>query len=1025
MTFDQIRSRAIAEWEALEQTEKPRIFIGAATCGRSAGALAVLQAVNAELAKHDIDAIVMQVGCLGLCYAEPLVDIIKKGRPRICYSNVTPEIVSQLVEDYIIKDNPRPDLALGTLGDGTIEGIPRLFDLPMLKPQVRIVLRNCGHIDPENINHYIANGGYSGLTKALMMRPEEVIEEVKKSGIRGRGGAGFPTGLKWEFCRKSPGTEKYLICNADEGDPGAFMDRSVLEGDPHSVLEGMLIAAYAIGATQGYVYCRAEYPLALERLNTALSLMAEYGLLGQNILGSGFDFDIKIKEGAGAFVCGEETALMASIEGRRGMPRPRPPFPAQSGLWDKPTNINNVETLANIAAIIDKGANWYASYGTEGSKGTKTFALAGKVTRTGLIEVPMGMTLRQVIYDVGGGIVDDKQFKAVQTGGPSGGCLPAELLDLPVDYESLTQAGSIMGSGGMIVADEDTCIVDLAKFFLSFVQAESCGKCPPCRVGTRQMLDILERITRGQGQMDDIELLQRLAETVRDGSLCALGGTAPNPVLTTIRYFRDEYEAHIKRKHCPAVVCKELVIAPCLHTCPAGIDVPRYIRFIAEGKFAEALAVVREKIPFPSICGHVCFHPCETKCRRAQLDEPIAIRALKRFIAEQGDGLWKLSVKVAPPSGKRVAIVGSGPAGLTVAYYLAKLGHTVTVFEALPQPGGMTRVGIPEYRLPRKVLDREIEQITDFGVEIRTNVTIGSAEELFEQGFNAVFLALGAHRGVKLGIEGEDSPRVMDCISFLKDVNLGNGVEIGGRVAVIGGGNSAIDASRTALRLGAKEVVILYRRTRVEMPASKEEIQEALHEGVKIQFLTAPIKIKEENNKLSLQCIRMKLGPVDASGRQRPEPIEGSEFSLDFDAVIAAIGQMPDVPPQRGIEVDRGNRIRVDPDTLATDREGVFAGGDAVTGPASIIDAIAAGRQAAISIDKYLGGSGVIDEVLAPPEEAAALPEVEEEERYRIQMPCLSLTQRVRSFAEVELGFDEQQAIEEAKRCLRCDLELR
>ncbi|GAI02016.1 unnamed protein product, partial [marine sediment metagenome] len=457
--------------EALEHSEKPRILVGAATCGRSAGALNVLQTINDELAKRSIDAIVIQVGCVGLCYLEPLVDIIKPGRPRICYGNITPEIVPELIEDYLIKDNPRPDLALGTIGDDSIEGIPRFFDLPMLKPQVRIILRNCGTIDPENINHYIARGGYSGFARVLKMSPGEIIGEIKKSGLRGRGGAGFPTWLKWEFCRKSPGREKYLVCNADEGDPGAFMNRSVLEGDPHAVLEGMLIAAYTIGATHGYIYCRAEYPLALERLNIALAKMKEYGLLGANILGSGFNFDIEIKEGAGAFVCGEETALMASIEGKRGMPRPRPPFPAQSGIWGKPTNINNVETLAAVAAILQKSADWYAQYGTEGSKGTKTFALAGKIKRTGLIEVPLGITLREIVYDIGGGIADDKQFRAVQTGGPSGGCLPAELLDLPVDYEALTQAGSIMGSGGMIVADEDTCIVDFAKFFLTFVQA--------------------------------------------------------------------------------------------------------------------------------------------------------------------------------------------------------------------------------------------------------------------------------------------------------------------------------------------------------------------------------------------------------------------------------------------------------------------------------------------------------------------------------------------------------------------------
>jgi len=424
MTFEEIRSRAIAEWEDLERSTKPRILVGAGTCGLAAGAEAVLAAIETELAQRNIEAIITQVGCIGLCYIEPLVDIIKPRHPRISYGNVTPEIIPRLVEDYLVNGNPCPDLALGTIGDGRIEGIPSLFELPVLKPQVRIVLHRCGFIDPENINHYIANGGYSGLVRALGMKPEEIIEEVKKSGLRGRGGAGFPTGQKWDFCRRASGTEKYIICNADEGDPGAFMNRSLLEGDPHSVLEGMLIAAYAIGASEGYIYCRAEYPLALKRLAIAMGQMEEYGLLGDNILGSDFSLHLKIKEGAGAFVCGEETALMASIEGKRGMPRSRPPFPAQSGLWGKPTNINNVESWANVAAILQRGAEWYAQYGTEGCKGTKTFALVGKVERTGLIEVPLGIALREVIYDIGGGIVGGNSFKAVQTGGPSGGCLP-------------------------------------------------------------------------------------------------------------------------------------------------------------------------------------------------------------------------------------------------------------------------------------------------------------------------------------------------------------------------------------------------------------------------------------------------------------------------------------------------------------------------------------------------------------------------------------------------------------------------
>lgn len=579
MTFTEIQKRAIAEWEKLQKSLKPRILVGAGTCGKAAGAEAVLNALNEALERRGVEALVIQVGCMGLCYAEPMIGIVKPGRPQVIYGNVRPEIAAQLVADYVVGDNPRPDLALGYIGDGRIDSIPNLFDLPVLKPQVRLVLRNCGLIDPENIDHYIANGGYSGLAKALGMSPEAIIEEIKRSGLRGRGGAGFPTGQKWEFCRRAPGTEKYVVCNADEGDPGAFMNRSLLEGDPHSVLEGMVIGAYAIGANHGYIYCRAEYPLALERLRLALKQMEKYGLVGDNILGSGFNFHIKIKEGAGAFVCGEETALLASIEGKRGMPRSRPPFPAISGLWGKPTNINNVETWANAALILQKGADWYARYGTERSKGTKTFALVGKVERTGLIEVPLGITLRQIIYDIGGGILKGKKFKAVQTGGPSGGCLPASLLDSPVDYESLTAAGSIMGSGGMIVADEDTCMVDLTKYFLTFTQAESCGKCPPCRVGTRQMLDILTRIVRGEGKPGDIEQLERIAMTVKQGSLCGLGQTAPNPVLTTLRYFRDEYEAHINEKRCPALVCKDLIafyILPekcqgcmiCMRNCP-------------------------------------------------------------------------------------------------------------------------------------------------------------------------------------------------------------------------------------------------------------------------------------------------------------------------------------------------------------------------------------------------------------------------------------------------------------------------
>ena len=521
----------------------------------------MLEAFSTELEKHGLHEKVMlsEVGCLGLCHAEVLVEIKGLDGRSVLYQKVDARSVPRIVKSHLIDGEPSSRKALAIMSDGPHNGLPTFAELPFVRHQVKIVLRNCGIIDPTNIDHYIARGGYSGLIRSLSIEPDEVIEEMVSSGLRGRGGAGFPTGRKWGLASEAAGEDKYVICNADEGDPGAFMDRSVLESDPQSVLEGMLIAGYAIGSRFGYVYCRDEYPLAIERLQTAIAQMREKRLLGEDILGSGFSFDIKIKRGAGAFVCGEETALMASVEGRRGMPMPKPPFPAVSGLFHKPTCINNVETLASVSAIMERGPDWYSTYGTEQSRGTKTFALTGKINNAGLIEVPMGISLRTIIEDIGGGIPDDRQFKAVQTGGPSGGCIPAELLDLPVDYEHLREAGSIMGSGGMVVMDEQSCMVDVSRYFVTFTENESCGKCVPCRMGTQHVLNILTEITEGRGNAAQIEQLNKIGDTMRRASLCGLGQTAPNPVLSTLRFFGDEYRAHVEEKKCPAGVCRSMV----------------------------------------------------------------------------------------------------------------------------------------------------------------------------------------------------------------------------------------------------------------------------------------------------------------------------------------------------------------------------------------------------------------------------------------------------------------------------------
>jgi len=990
----------------------------------SANCMDVKNAIHDELKAQgsEQDVRVYQAGCMGICALGPVALVLPD---RTFYCKLDPEKAKEIVQGHLINGTP---VEKYTYFDKTLlKHVPKIDDIEFFKAQMQIVRDLSGIIDVTDIEDYIAHGGYLAAARAMTeMSQDDVIKEVEISGLRGRGGAGFPTGIKLRAGFSQKSDIKYMVCNADEGDPGAFMDRSFIEGDPHCVIEGMIISAYAIGAQQGYIYIRAEYPIAVERLQLALEQAYAFGILGKHLFGTTYNFDLEIRIGAGAFVCGEETALLVSIEGKRGEPKQKPPFPFQKGLFGCPTIINNVETLANIPKILRNGGQWFTSFGLKEATGTKLFALTGDVVNTGIIEVPIGTSIGTIVYNVGGGIPNGKDFKAAQIGGPSGGCITKENLNVPTDYESLNKMGAIMGSGGLVIMNEDTCMVDTARFFMDFIREESCGQCVACRVGTARMLEILENITEGKGKPEDIELLIELGESIKESSMCGLGQTAPNPVLSSIRFFREEFEEHIHKKYCRAGVCASLLTSPCENACPANVNVTGYISLIAAGRFQDAYNLVMRENPFPAICGRICTRPCERKCRRSTVDEPVAIRDLKRFAADyafKNELPYKMHLTY-PKKEKRVAVIGAGASGLTCAYYLVNIGYDVDVFESQNVAGGVLAFGIPEYRLPEAILQHEIDLIKQAGVNIHLNKEIGRDDfRRLREDYDAIYVATGTQYPAKVNIEGEDLRGVMHGINFLKDTNLKSDMKLHGTVAVIGGGNTAVDSARSALRIGADRVIIVYRRTQDAMPAYIEEVHEAIEEGVEIMELTAPVKfIGQDNRVTGIECVKMKLGEFDASGRRKSVEIKGSNFVLDVDYAIPAVSQYADLPfiSQDEISVTKWGTFIIDPETHMCTMEGVFAGGDIVRGPDTVITAIADGKKAASAIDVYLGGNGLLNKG-TPIDIPDVFDNDEVVEHVQFEMEMLSPEVRKQSFAEVVLGFHKINAIAEAMRCLHCE----
>jgi NADH-quinone oxidoreductase subunit F len=1021
---------------------RPRIAVGMGTCGAGNGAEAVFHAFADAIDKRGLDILLARVGCFGFCSHEPLVNVWLPARPLVILHRVESQQIDSILDDVMMGKIPT-EMALCKIeewdhitaqvkygsGYGTI---PSWRDIPFFKGQKKIVLRNCGLINPDDVEEYIAVGGYQSLYNVLIdNRPDVVIEQVKAAKLRGRGGAGFSTGQKWDFLRKNTAAQKYIICNADEGDPGAYMNRNEIESDPHSLLEGMLIAGFLTGASLGIIYVRAEYPLAVHRLERAIEQAKAYGILGEDILGRGFNFNIELVEGAGAFVCGEETALISSLEGHSGRPRPRPPFPAQKGLWGCPTNINNVETWYNVAPIVARGPAWFTETGTNKSPGTKVFSLVGKVKNTGLVEMPFGTPLKTLVYDVGEGSEAGRTIKAVQTGGPSGGCIPQEMFDTPVDYETLATLGSIMGSGGMVVMDDDNCMVDVARYFIEFTHSESCGKCVPCRVGLDKALRILNQFTQGKGTEDDLNTLDELGRMIRDTSLCGLGQTAPNPVLTTMRHFRHEFEDHLRAHRCRAGVCQDLALSPCENSCPLHMNIPRFLQLYKEGRLEEAFESVIFDNPLPASTGRVCQHPCDNRCRRHSIDAAVNMREVHRLIADYillsdrfGEMADRVAARKLAPTGKRIAVVGAGPTGLTAAFYLALLGHEVTIYESHAEAGGMLRFSLPDYRLPKAVLSQEIELIRRLGVHFKFNQNVGTDITLNDLGvdFDVVFLSIGTWKEAWVYLPGTELKGVMPALLFLEGIAKKEVLPLGQRVAIIGGGNAAIDSARTALRRGAT-VTVIYRRERKDMPAIREEVEAAEQEGAHFVFLATPHRIVGESGAVKgIEVLKTRLGEFDASGRRRPISTEEIQ-SFKCDTVILAVGEAVDRDfcKASGLSIHENGTLEFDRYTLETSRDKFYAGGDLISGASNVSNAMGYGKKAARNIDQRLMGETRMQELM-PAFDYDQRPPEHVSESGRHHAHAVPPKQRMKDFQEAVLGLTPDEALEEASRCLRCDL---